>query len=106
MGNKSPIEDEPELAALREAEEALRLREREITELPLRLERERRERESTMPPLAELTERERMKRYEESVSRGEVANVLRAQRCSIGLLLLLLLATAALVWWGVRLMQG
>ena len=59
-----------------------------------------------MPPLADIKERERLKRYEESVTRGEVANLQRTQRRSLLLLFLLIIATASLIMWGLRLMEG
>jgi hypothetical protein len=70
------------------------------------IERSRAERECTIPPLDEIGERMRRLEHEQTVSRGEVANIRRDQNQGLLLLFLLLTATAALVWWGLRLMQG
>jgi prefoldin subunit 5 len=70
------------------------------------IERTRAESERTIPPLREITERERWRQHEQLVSRGEIANVRRDQNQGLLLLLLLISATCALIWWGFRLMQG
>jgi hypothetical protein len=100
------LKEDLELNQLRQAEQQLLLLERECALLPKKLAQEQKDRECTMPPLAEIEERRRRREHEELVSRGEVANILRDQNRSIGLLLLLLAATGALIWWGVMLMQG
>jgi hypothetical protein len=100
------FDEHRELDELRRAEQQLQQRQKEFAELPKKIEREKKERDCTMPPLEDIKERERRKRYEESVTRGEIANLQRAQRRSLGLLLLLIAATASLITWGLRLMQG
>ena len=70
------------------------------------IERTRAENERTIPPLREITERERWRQHEQLVSRGEIANVRRDQNQGLLLLFLLISATCALIWWGLRLMQG
>lgn len=82
------------------------LRAKEIAENRKRIAEERIERETTIPPLEEIREREARKRYEETVSRGEVTNLVRTQNRSLLLLVLLLTATCTLIWWGVKVMQG
>ncbi|MCB1133379.1 MAG: hypothetical protein KDN05_19820, partial [Verrucomicrobiae bacterium] len=79
---------------------------KEIAENRQRIAEERIERESTIPPLEEIREREARKKYEETVSRGEIANLVRTQNRSLLLLVLLVTAACTLVWWGLRVMQG
>jgi hypothetical protein len=100
------LKEDLELSKLRETEQELLQRQKEFAEIPRRLAMELQERESTMPPLAEIEERRRRNEHEQIVSRGEVANILRDQSRSFMLLILLLTATGSLIWWGVKLMQG
>jgi hypothetical protein len=100
------LKEDLELSKLRETEQELLQRQKEFAEIPRRLAMELKERESTMPPLAEIEERRRRNEHEQIVSRGEVANILRDQSRSFMLLILLLTATGSLIWWGVKLMQG
>ncbi len=106
MSRPTRFKEDHELSQIRETERQLLQRERESAETQRRLALERREQERTMPPLEEIEVRARRKQHELCVSRGEVVNLLRAQNRSLGLLLLLVAATASLVWWGLRLMQG
>lgn len=93
------FEEDTELAALREKQKRLEEAHKEVIKLPARLELERRERESTMPPMAEISEREQIKRFERSLSRGQIENTLRIQRKSLGMMLLLAIATALMLFW-------
>lgn len=105
--NRSKLpQQNSELAEILELDQQLLARHREFSELPKRLAQERREQESTMPPLLELEDRMRRIQHEEIVSRGQVSNILRDQGRSLLLIFLLLIATGALIWWGVQLMQG
>jgi hypothetical protein len=105
--SRSPIfKEELELSEIRETEEQLRRKEREYAEIPRRIAQEIKDRESTMPPMPEIMERAARIRHEQTVSRGEVSNILRDQSRSTMLLLLLIAATSALIWWGIKLMQG
>jgi hypothetical protein len=106
MSRSTVFQEDLQLSELREKEQQLRLREKEYAEIPKRLALEIKERECTMPPLAEIMERKARREHEEIVSRGEIANIQRIQTRSMTLLFLLLTATASLVWWGMRLMQG
>ncbi|MFT4177364.1 MAG: hypothetical protein QM627_12005 [Luteolibacter sp.] len=107
MSRTAVFKEDAELQALIEEEERLKAREREFAELPKRIEQERRDRESTIPPLSDYEDRTRRKAYEESVTtRQEVVNVRREQGRSVMLLLMLLAATVSLIWWGLQLMQG
>lgn len=105
--SRNPLSKEDlELAQIRETELLLLKREKESTANRQRIAQELSERERTMPPLEEIQVRARRKQHELCVSRGEVVNILRAQNRSLMLLLLLVMATCMLVWWGVKLMQG
>lgn len=96
------FEEDTELVALREKQKRLEEVHQEVVKLPARLERERRERESTMPPMAEIREREQIKRFERSLSRGQIENTLRVQRQSLAMMLLLATATALMLFWAYK----
>ena len=107
MNRHTPLKEDLELNQLRQTEQELLLRQKQFAEIPKKLAQELRDRECTMPPLAEIEERRRMKEHQNQlVSRGEVANVLRDQNRSLLLLFLLLAATGSLIWWGIQLMRG
>lgn len=106
MSRHTFSQEELELKQIREREELLRKRAKESVANRERLVFERNERERTMPPLDDVRERERRILHEQTVSRGEVVNILRAQNRSIVMLLLLITATCTLVWWGLQLMHG
>lgn len=106
MTRPRQFKEELELDALLATEEELRQKELEFTRSQQRIERERSEREVTMPPLEEVRIRERERRHQEIVTCGEVANVRRTQSRSLLMLLLLLVATGSLIWWGLQLMKG
>lgn len=96
------FEDDPELVELREKQRSLEAAHKEVIKLPARLEMERRERETTMPPMAEIREREEIKRFERSLSRGQIENTLLIQRKSFGMMLLLATAIALMLFWAYR----
>ncbi len=105
--SRSPLlKEDLELKQLCAAEQQLLLRQQQCADLPRKLAQEQKDRECTMPPLAEIEDRRRMKEHHQLVSRGEVTNILRDQNRSIVLLLLILAATSSLIWWGMKLMQG
>jgi hypothetical protein len=106
MSRSRPSKEDLELKQLREADEQLLLRQKEYAEIPKKLAQEQKDRECTMPPLPEIDERRRLKEHNLLVSRGEVSNIQRDQKRSLMLLLLLLMATGALIWWGLKLMQA
>ncbi len=106
MSRSAPLKEDLELNALRQAEQQLLMLQRECAKLPKKLAQEQKERECTMPPLAEIEDRIRRKAHENIVSRGEATNILRDQNRSILLIILLLAATGSLIWWGTKLMQG
>jgi hypothetical protein len=106
MSRSKFAEQNPEMAALLETEQHLLARQKEFAEMPRKLAQERKEQESTMPPLLEIEERTRRIQHEELVSRGQVSNILRDQSRSLLLTFLLLIATGALIWWGIKLMQS
>lgn len=106
MPRSTPLKEDLELNELRETEQQLLLRQKEFAEIPKRLAQELKERECTMPPLAEIEERRRRIEHDQIVSRGEVSNILRDQSRSFLLLVLLLAATGSLIWWGMKLMHG
>ena len=106
MSRNSPLKEDLELRQLQQQDLELLRRQQEYAALPKKLAQELKERESTMPPLAEIADRTRLKEHDLIVSRGEVANILRDQRRSLLLIVLLLTATGSLVWWGIKLMHA
>jgi hypothetical protein len=71
---------------------------------PLRLKKQFDDENSTLPPTDDFLERERQKDFEERATRGKVRNEHKSQRRSLLLLVLLGIASACLVAWGIRLM--
>ena len=106
MSRNAIFKEDLELTQLRETEQRLLQMEKEISELPRKLAEERLERETTMPPHPEIADRKRRKHHDELVSRGAVANVRRTQNRSLTLTLMLLVATASLIWWSIKIMHG
>jgi prefoldin subunit 5 len=106
MNRSKLFKEELELDEVITQQQQLQDRLRESERSRREIERNRAENERTIPPLREITERERWRQHEQLVSRGEVANVRRDQNQGLLLLFLLISATCALIWWGLRLMQG
>lgn len=106
MSRPKHFKEELELEQLRAIEQELLRREKESAALRKRLALERNEQERTLPALEEVQARARRLQDEISVSRGEVIHLSRALHRSLLRLFMLAAATCALVWWGVRLMQG
>jgi hypothetical protein len=106
MSRSNLIKEDLELTQLREAEQALMLRQKEAAKVPKKLAQEMRDRDCTMPPLADIEERRRQKEHDQLVSRGQVANIYKDQSRSVLLILLLAATTLALVWWGFKVMKG
>ena len=106
MNQGTLFKEELELDQLRESADLLLKRQKEFDEARRRITQERIDMETTMPPLEEVQARIQRRKHEETVSRGEVANIRRDQTRSLAMLALLLAATATLIWWGVKLMQG
>lgn len=100
------FKEDLELDTIQRVERDLARRQLELDEQTKRIEREKIESARTLPPSEEITMRVKMKEHQDMLmSRGEVANLRREQNGSIILFLLLVCATAGLVWWGLQLMQ-
>lgn len=106
MNRAKVFKEELELDEVLVKQQELQNRLREFERSRKEIELTRAENERTIPPLREITERERWRQHEQLVSRGAVANARRDQNQGLLLLFLLIAATSALVWWGLRLMQG
>ena len=100
------FEEDEELNALREQQKKLEMAHKEFVKLPAKLAREKKDRDATMPPMAEIKERELINRFEANLSRGQIENVLRTQRQSLGMMLLLVAATAMMLLWAYRIMMS
>lgn len=100
------FKEDLELDSLARFEKDLILRQRQLDEEARRLQREKIESARTLPPSEEIMLRAKMKEHREMLmSRGEITNLRREQNSSFLMFLLLISATAALVWWGLQLMQ-
>lgn len=106
MGRKKVLKEDLELDELIQSQLELSMKEKEFAEIPKRLAQELKDRETTMPPLLEIEERKQRILHEQIISRGQIINIQRDQTRSLTLIFLLLAATTALIWWGMRLMQG
>jgi prefoldin subunit 5 len=106
MKRSTLFQEELELDEVLTKQQELQNRLKEFERNQREIERTRAENERTIPPLSEITEREKWRQHEQIVSRGEVANVRRDQNQGLLLLFLLITATCSLIWWGLRLMQG
>jgi hypothetical protein len=102
----SLFDEDYELQALREKERKLAEAQKEYQRLPALLAKQKQENEATMPPMAEIKERQKFNRFEQSLSRGQIENVLRTQRYSFGMTLLLLAATILMVIWALRIIMA
>ncbi len=106
MSRSKLFKEELELDEVLVKQQELQCRLKEFERSQREIEHNRAENERTIPPLSEITDRERWRQHEHLVSRGEVANVRRDQNQGLLLLFLLISATCTLIWWGLRLMQG
>lgn len=100
------FEEDAELVALREKQKKLEQAHREYIKLPAKLALEKKERDCTMPPMAEIRERQQINRFEQSLSRGQIENVLRTQRHSLTMMLLLATATVLMLFWAYKIVIG
>lgn len=105
MKQASLFGDDQELQALIDKERALEEAHKKYKSLPAKLEREKMDSQATMPPMAEIKERELLNKFEQNLSRGQIENVLRTQRHSLAMMLLLLLATALMLYWAYKIMS-
>lgn len=100
------FKEDREIDSLERIKSDLARRQREVDEHKKRLEREKIESARTLPPSEIVTLRAKMKDHHDMLmTRGEISNLRREQNGHVLLFLLLVCATAALVWWGMRLMQ-
>ena len=106
MKTPSLFKDEAELESIREQHKLLLQAEKKLADMPKKIRHEKQEQDRTMPPLPGLEERERLNQYEQMLAtRKQYRNVMRAQSMSFVLLFMLLIATAALIAWSLRLMH-
>lgn len=102
----SLFDEDYELKALREKERKLAEAQKEFQKLPAILAKQKQDSEATMPPMAEIKERQKFNRFEQNLSRGQIENVLRTQRQSFGMTMLLITATVLMVMWALRIMSS
>ena len=95
--------DEPGIDEILLAQQELEEKIAAAQAVPKQLELEIQEKEAAIPAPDDLLECERTKRFEEQATRGQVRNERRTQGRSLFLLFLMLLATAAMISWIVKL---
>lgn len=106
MTHSRQSKEELELNELLAEEQELCKRMREFEENQRRIEREREESNSMIPPLADIQDRRSVRLHEVAASRGEVKNKRRVVERSFMMLVLLTAATCALLWWGWKVMHS
>jgi hypothetical protein len=107
MNTRVLLEEDQELARCEAEAAELERKLAEARELPKKIALERQDRENTIPPFERLAELRRILDHEAGIAtRREARNLVLAQNKSVLLILGLLGATAALVAWGIRLMNG
>ena len=107
MNSTIVLEEEQELARCEAEVLELERKLAEAREAPKKIVEEWKERENTMPPFERLAELRRILDHENGIaSRREARNLQLAQNKSVLLILGLVAATAALIAWGFRLMNG
>ncbi len=102
----SLFDENHELLALRERERKLAEAQKQYQKLPAILAKQKRDSEATMPPMAEIKERQQFNRFEQNLSRGQIENVRRTQRHSLAMTLLLATVTALMLMWAYQIMKG
>lgn len=96
-----------ELDKVRELEQQLKRLESRNKHFCHVLAEQRVDRSSMLPPMGVIKKQERIKRLEEQlVTRSQVANIRREQSRGFAGFLLFSTIAAALVWWGLSLMQS
>lgn len=95
---------DPDLLAISEEQARLEATIAATLAEPDRLKRQLEEERATLPPTDDFRERERHKAFEDLATRGKVRNEHKSQRRSLLLLVLLVIASACLVAWGIKLM--
>ncbi len=102
-----PDATDRELAELRRRESAIKRERRKAESKARKTKTKGRAPVGTIPPPDDLPDREReCKFFAELESRGQVRNEIRAQTGNVFMLLVLIVAFAAVIWWGVRMLHG
>jgi len=100
------FKEDIELDLIREKQQELQRLEVEYARHRVQIAFQRQEQERTIPPLDDMDVRTGRRKYENlAVSRGALSNEKREYQRSMYLLIMLLAATASLVWWGITLMR-
>ena len=106
MRKKSTVSpDQLDLFQLDEASRELEQRKKTLEDMRRKMEVERSNYENTLPPSDVVSAIEKRKRINMAVSRNDLRNIRQEQRSSTLLLALLIVMTASLIYWGIKLMQ-
>ncbi len=76
-----------------------------LKQLPEQLRQEQHDRMNTLPPSDLIEHRIRQNEYDKLAGRGEIGNVKREVTRHLWVMLLLLIAVVAMVWWAYRSME-
>ena len=106
MKDRVPAQQELDLNQLQAEERELRQRLNEVKATRAQLEYDRQDSEVTLPPSELIQEIVKRKAHQQLVSKKEDRNIRREHKRGMLLILVLASATAALVWWGLRVMNG
>ena len=96
---KTPDSTIPDLAQVQRTTAQLKAEIELLKQLPEKLRKEQEELRNTLPPTDILTHKIRQQEHEINVARGEIKNLKREATRHTWVLLLLLIATASMLWW-------
>lgn len=106
MKGRIPNQEEFELGLLQDEENQLRHRQKQLADNRKKLATERSERAVTLPPSELIQSIKKRKSHDELVSKRQERDIRHEHSRGIFWILTLVVATAALVWWGLSLMRG
>ncbi len=106
MKNRALTQDEFDLIQLQKKAEALRTRENELAATQRKLASARSDMDSTLPPSELIQSIGRRKAHDQLATKGQIKIARREEKQNLMLMIALIAATTALVWWGFKLMHG
>lgn len=106
MKGRSPNQEEFDLGLLQEEEKQLRVRQKQLADSSKKLATERSDLAVTLPPSELIQSMGKRKSHEELVSKRQERDFRDKHWRGVLIILALVAATAALIWWGLGLMRG
>lgn len=95
----------PELAQVQRSKEQIAAEIERLKQLPEKIRQEQRDRMNTLPPTDLIEHTIKENEFEKLATRGQVINSKREVTRHVWVMLLLLFAVAAMVWWAYRAME-